>query len=130
MSSSSLSLALVSFLALHASVSSCTVVTNDSSVAAGHIFDYIVAGAGLSGLVVGNKLSGKGYSVLIIEAGPDASWNTEVRDAEGRKFGSDTCNWKYPAYGNDGKLLPWKVDSGACIGGGTSSRSSKILTSL
>jgi len=114
---------LASFLCLYASVSSCTVVTNDSSVAAGHIFDYIVAGAGLSGLVVGNKLSARGYSVLIIEAGPDASWNPEIWDAEGRKFGSDTCNWKYPAHGNDGKLLPWKVDSGACIGDGTSSRS-------
>ena len=73
MSSGSLWPVLVSFLGLHASVSSCMVVTNDSSVAAGHIFDYIVAGAGLSGLVVGNKLSGRGYSVLIIEAGPDAS---------------------------------------------------------
>jgi choline dehydrogenase len=98
-----------------------TTVTNDSSVAAEKSFDYIVAGAGLSGLVVGNKLSGKGFSVLVIEAGPNASWNPEVFDAEGRKFGSETCNWKYPAYGDDGKPLSWKVDAGACIGGGTSS---------
>ncbi|KAK4454486.1 hypothetical protein QBC34DRAFT_393518 [Podospora aff. communis PSN243] len=97
-----------------------TTVTNDSSVAAGKTFDYIIAGAGLSGLVVGNKLSGKGFSVLIIEAGPDASWNTEVFDAEGRKFGSETCSWKYPAYGDDGKPLSWKIDAGACIGGSTS----------
>jgi len=102
---------------------SCTTVTNDTSMAAGRTFDYIIAGAGLSGLTVGNKLSGKGYSVLIIEAGPDASGNPEVYDAEGRKFGSNTCNWKYPAYGDDGKLLTWKIDSGACIGGSTSSES-------
>jgi len=31
-------------------------VTNDSSVAAGKTFDYIVAGAGLSGLTVGTKV--------------------------------------------------------------------------
>ncbi|KAK3356839.1 GMC oxidoreductase [Lasiosphaeria hispida] len=99
---------------------SCTMVTNDTGIAAGKTFDYIIAGAGLSGLTVGNKLSGKGYSVLIIEAGPDASWNPEVFDAEGRMFGSKTCNWQYPAYGDDGKLLPWKIDSGACIGGSTS----------
>ena len=98
-----------------------TTVTNDSSVAADKTFDYIIAGAGLSGLVVGSKFSKKGFSVLIIEAGPDASWNPEVFDAEGRAFGSNTCNWKYPAYGEDGQPLTWKIDSGACIGGGTSS---------
>ena len=64
---------LVWFPGLHASVSSCTVVTTDSLVAGGHIFDYIVAGAGLSGLVVGNKLSDRCYSVIIIKAGPNAS---------------------------------------------------------
>ncbi|KAK3369924.1 GMC oxidoreductase [Podospora didyma] len=99
---------------------SCTTVTNETSIASGKTFDYIIAGAGLSGLTVGNKLSAKGYAVLIIEAGPDASWNPEVYEAEGRAFGSKTCNWQYPAYGDDGKPLLWKVDSGACIGGGTS----------
>ncbi|KAK0716385.1 glucose oxidase [Lasiosphaeris hirsuta] len=99
---------------------SCTIVTNDTAIAAGKVFDYIVAGAGLGGLTVANKLSSQGNSVLVIEAGPDASWNPEVFDAEGRLFGSKTCNWQYPAYGTNGTLLPWKVDSGACIGGGTS----------
>lgn len=100
-----------------------TIVTNDTAIAAGKTFDYIIAGAGLSGLTVGNKLSAKGYSVLIIEAGPDASWNPEVFNAEDRQFGSKTCNWQYPAYSDDGKPLSWKIDSGACIGGGTSSKS-------
>jgi len=106
---------------------STTTVTNDTTIADGKTFDYIIAGAGLSGLTVGNKLSAKGYSVLIIEAGPDASWNPEVFDAEGRQFGSKTCNWQYPAYSEDGKALSWKIDSGACIGGGTSSESAPTL---
>lgn len=65
-----------------------TTITSDPSVASNHHFDYvcthrnlsndisknaykfwlqIVAGGGLSGLVVANKLSGKGYSVLVVE---------------------------------------------------------------
>ncbi|KAK5657553.1 hypothetical protein OQA88_3126 [Cercophora sp. LCS_1] len=97
-----------------------TIVTNDTGVAAGKTFDYIVAGAGLSGLTVGNKLSSKGHSVLIIEAGPDASWNPVVFNAEERPFQSSVCNWQYPARGEDGEPLAWSIDSGACIGGSTS----------
>jgi hypothetical protein len=33
-----------------------TTVTNDTSVAANKTFDYVIAGAGLSGIVVGNKV--------------------------------------------------------------------------
>ena len=32
------------------------IVTNDTGVAAGKMFDYIIVGAGLSGLTVGNKV--------------------------------------------------------------------------
>ena len=35
---------------------SCTMVTNDTDIAADKTFDYIIAGAGLSGLTVGNKV--------------------------------------------------------------------------
>ncbi|KAK1749758.1 hypothetical protein QBC47DRAFT_439789 [Echria macrotheca] len=100
--------------------SECLTVTNDTTVADGKSFDYVIVGAGLSGLTVGNKLSNKGFSVLIIEAGAEESRNSEVYDAEGRKFGSNVCNWHYPAYDEQGQPLSWKIDSGACIGGGTS----------
>ena len=65
-----------------------TTITSDPSTVSNHHFDYvctlgnstndvssnidrlqlqIIAGGGLSGLVVANKLSGKGYSVLVVE---------------------------------------------------------------
>lgn len=107
--------------ALAASVQA-TVVTNDTSVATNRTFDYVVVGAGLTGITVANKLSGKGFSTLIIEAGPDARWNNRVYNAEDRVQHDPYCNWLYPAYDEDGSLLPSTIDSGACIGGSTSSR--------
>ncbi|KAK7697005.1 hypothetical protein SLS64_013996 [Diaporthe eres] len=85
-------------------------------------FDYVIVGAGLTGITVGNKLSQKGFSTLIIEAGPDPRWNHRVYNAEDRVQHDPYCNWLYPAYDEDGSLLPGNIDSGACIGGGTSSR--------
>ncbi|ROV96566.1 hypothetical protein VMCG_07803 [Cytospora schulzeri] len=97
-----------------------TTVTNDTSVAANQTFDYVIVGAGLTGIVVGNKLSEKGYATLIIEAGPDPRWNPVVYNAEGRVQNDPYCNWLYPAYDENGSLLSQAIDSGACIGGSTS----------
>ncbi|KAK4212696.1 glucose oxidase [Rhypophila decipiens] len=111
------------FLAVVLAVSwkvACTVVTNDTNIAAGKTYDYVIAGAGLSGLTVGSRLSAKGHSVLIIEAGLDGSWNPAIRYAEDRVFPSTFCNWRYPVYEEDGTQLPWTADAGACIGGSTS----------
>jgi len=58
--------------------------------------------------------------VLIIEAGPDGSWNPAVHNAEGKPFPATFCNWRYPAYGDDGQRLSYSIDAGACIGGSTS----------
>lgn len=99
-----------------------TTVTNDTSIAANKTFDYVIVGAGLTGITVGNKLSEKGFSTLIIEAGPDPRWNNKVYNAEDRVQHDPYCNWLYPAYDEDGGLLPWTIDSGACVGGGTSSK--------
>lgn len=99
-----------------------TTVTNDTSVAANRTFDYVIVGAGLTGITVGNKLSEKGFSTLLIEAGPDPRWNNKIYNAEDRVQHDPYCNWLYPAYDEDGSLFPWTIDSGACVGGGTSSR--------
>lgn len=99
-----------------------TVITNDTLTAANATFDYVIVGAGLSGITVGNKLSEQGFSTLVIEAGPDPRWNHKVYNAEDRVQHDPYCNWLYPAYDEDGNLLPWTIDSGACVGGSTSSR--------
>ncbi|KAH8901341.1 GMC oxidoreductase [Thozetella sp. PMI_491] len=103
-----------------------TLVTNNSAVAANNAFDYVIVGAGLGGIVVGNKLSGKGFSVLIIEAGPDDRGNPAVVNAEDRVYKSPVCNWQYPYYNDDGSLASGTLDSGACIGGSTSTNQHKF----
>ncbi|KUI66221.1 Glucose oxidase [Cytospora mali] len=97
-----------------------TMVTNDTSIAANQTFDYVIVGAGLTGITVGNKLSEKGYTTLIIEAGPDPRWNPEVYSAEHRVQHDPYCNWLYQAYDENGTVLSQSIDSGACVGGSTS----------
>ncbi|KAH8666906.1 alcohol oxidase [Xylariales sp. PMI_506] len=97
-----------------------TTVTNDTAIAAGKTFDYVIVGAGLSGITVGNKLSAAGFSVLIIEAGPDPRWNPAVYNAEDRFNLDGYCDWSYKAYDDDGTPLSITLDSGKCIGGSTS----------
>ncbi|KAK2617016.1 hypothetical protein QQS21_000107 [Conoideocrella luteorostrata] len=93
-----------------------TVVTDDAAQVSNKTFDFVIVGAGLAGIT----LSGRGHSVLIIEAGPDGSWNPAVFNAEGQSFPPTYCNWNYPIYGNDGQKLNATIDAGACIGGSTS----------
>lgn len=108
-------------IALLIMLTRATIVTNATSIAANQTFDYVIVGAGLTGLTVGNKLSDKGYTTLIIEAGPDARWNPEVYNAQDRVQNDPYCNWQYPAYDENGTVLSQTIDSGACIGGSTSS---------
>ena len=134
-----------------ATTTAATLITSDPSIAIKQTFDYVVAGAGRTGIVVGNKarinvcrpcltadyaftrrnlrlqISAKGYEVLIIEAGPDPRGNTAVSDAEARNNLNGFCNWQYPAFDMNGTRLWWNIDSGACVGGSTSSKSSRAL---
>ncbi|KAH7092878.1 alcohol oxidase [Auriculariales sp. MPI-PUGE-AT-0066] len=100
--------------------SRATVITSDRSVAVGKTFDYIIAGGGLTGITVANKLSAAGNTVLIIEAGKDLPDEPGIYNAERRGELGTTCNWKYSAYADDGSELPWKIDSGKCVGGSSS----------
>lgn len=117
---------IVPLFASLVTLTQATVVTNDTSVAANQTFDYVIVGAGLTGITVGNKLSEKGYLTLIIEAGPDPRWNSAIYNAEGRVQHDPYCNWLYPAYDENGTLFSQAIDSGACIGGSTSSKSPSI----
>ncbi|KAH7098429.1 alcohol oxidase [Auriculariales sp. MPI-PUGE-AT-0066] len=103
-----------------ASTARATVITNDRSVAVGKTFDYIIAGGGPTSLTVANKLSAAGNSVLVIEAGKNLPNEPGIYDAERRSELGTACNWKYPAYADDGSKLGWQIDSGKCVGGSTS----------
>ncbi|KAL1664706.1 hypothetical protein GGF50DRAFT_54311 [Schizophyllum commune] len=98
-----------------------TTITGDSSVAADQAFDYIIAGGGLTGLVVANKLSAEGHSVLVVEAGPDARGVEPIDVAPDRNnITAEECNWRYDALAENGTALSWKIDSGRCVGGSSS----------
>ncbi|KHN95701.1 GMC oxidoreductase [Metarhizium album ARSEF 1941] len=103
-----------------ASAVGATIVTDDAALASDKTFDFVIAGAGLSGLTVANKLSRQGHSVLVIEAGPDGSWNPAVFSAQDRPYPPVFCNWAYPRHDDAGNKLDSTIDAGACIGGSTS----------
>ncbi|KAJ7173724.1 hypothetical protein C8R46DRAFT_1083796 [Mycena filopes] len=117
----------LSLTILTASLGACgTLITSNRTLAVppGRTFDYVVAGAGLSAIVVGTKLSARGYSVLLIEAGKDLQNNSAIYNAELRgTLNNDPatdCNWHYVASAENGSALPIPIDSGKCIGGGSS----------
>ncbi|KAK7031444.1 alcohol oxidase [Favolaschia claudopus] len=102
-----------------------TRITNDSRVASGHTFDYLPSS--LSGIVVGTKLSARGYSVLLIEAGKDLQNNSAIYNVELRGSGwtsittpETDCNWHYVGSDVNGSALPVTIDSGKCVGGSSS----------
>ncbi|KAJ3499291.1 hypothetical protein NLG97_g450 [Lecanicillium saksenae] len=99
---------------------SATVVTDKPSVADGKTFDFVIVGAGLSGLTVANKLSGRNFSTLVIEAGPDGSWNDAVKYADDLPYPPVFCNRNYPQYDENGKKMAQTIAAGGCIGGSTS----------
>ncbi|KAH8822823.1 hypothetical protein DL96DRAFT_1671091 [Flagelloscypha sp. PMI_526] len=84
----------------------------------------VIAGGGLTGLVVANKLSAKGKSVLVIEAGKNLPDNPAIYDVERHgELGNDPatdCNWHYTGTNEDGSDISIKIDSGKCVGGSTS----------
>ncbi|KAM3434727.1 hypothetical protein MY4824_005236 [Beauveria thailandica] len=106
---------------LSANFAVATIVTDQSAVANGQTFDFVIVGAGLAGLTVANKLSAqKNYSTLVIEAGPDGSWNNAVKYAESFSYPPVFCNRNYPQYDENGNKLPNPIPAGGCIGGSTS----------
>ncbi|OAA72300.1 GMC oxidoreductase [Cordyceps fumosorosea ARSEF 2679] len=97
-----------------------TLVTDQAAVAIGKEFDFVIVGAGLAGLTVANKLSAKNHSILIIEAGPDGSWNDAIRYAGALSWPPAFCNRNYSQYDENGNKMPRPIAAGGCIGGSTS----------
>ncbi|KAM3491643.1 hypothetical protein MY3957_005070 [Beauveria namnaoensis] len=105
---------------LYATFTVATVVTGQSAIVNGQTFDFVIAGAGLAGLTIANKLSAQNYSTLVIEAGPDGSWNNAVKYAGSISYPPTFCNRNYPQYDEKGHKLPKSIHAGGCIGGSTS----------
>lgn len=63
-----------------------------------------------------NQLSKHGFSVLVIEAGKNLPDHPAIIDAERLSELKDDpatdCNWHYDAIGDNGTVLPVKIDSG------------------
>lgn len=73
-------------------------VTTDASSANEQTFDYIVVGAGLTGITVAARLAeDSSKTVLLIEAGNDDRTNQDVYDiySYGAAFSTDLV-WKWP----------------------------------
>ncbi|KGQ12937.1 Glucose oxidase [Beauveria bassiana D1-5] len=105
---------------LAATFTIATVVTDQSAIANGQTFDFVIVGAGLAGLTVANKLSAQNYSTLVMEAGPDGSWNNAVKYAGSISYPPTFCNRNYLQYDEKGHKLPKSIHAGGCIGGSTS----------
>ena len=67
--------------ALLVASASATGITNDSSVAVGQTFDYIVVGGGTAGTAVAVRLAeDPALKILVIEVGADARTDPDVFD--------------------------------------------------
>lgn len=67
-------------------------ITNDTNSVAGHNFDYIIAGGGLTGLTVASLLSeNENITILVIEQGYDEHDNPLIYDVRnyGLAFGTE-----------------------------------------
>jgi len=86
-------------------------------------YDFIVVGAGSSGSVVAARLAESGASVLLLEAGTDGTYLTEIPAAVGATLGS-SLDWSYRTQADGRSCLGMKGDqclwhAGKVIGGGS-----------
>jgi choline dehydrogenase-like flavoprotein len=95
------------------------------------VADYIVVGGGIGGCVVASRLKQRlpDASVVLIEAGPDASDHPLVADAaNAQKIRASELNWNYPSVPQ--RHLNDRVcynAAGKALGGGSVINSGKLL---
>jgi len=86
------------------------------------VFDFVIAGSGPAGTLLAQRLSAKGKSVLLLEAGPYVPERTINPDEllwTARLYKSSAlqqANAAAPLFGTQGP--PFMVLQGACLGGG------------
>ncbi|PBK88877.1 cellobiose dehydrogenase flavo protein-like protein [Armillaria gallica] len=115
--------------AVSAAVQSSLIILNGSPVLMINLqvasYDYIVVGAGAGGIVVADRLSEAGKSVLLIERGGPSTWETGGRYAPDWTEGQELTLFDVPGlfeslFADNGTF--WWCDdvfSGCMVGGGT-----------
>lgn len=85
-------------------------------------WDYVIAGGGLAGCVVANRL--KQYNplarILVVEAGPDVSKDKDILYFNSLNFIGGKFDWGYktvPQRSYDGRRVD--IPSGRALGGGS-----------
>jgi len=86
-------------------------------------YDFIVVGAGSSGSVVAARLAESSASVLLLEAGTDGSYLTDIPAAVGATLGS-SLDWAYLTQADGQSCLGMQGDqclwhAGKVVGGGS-----------
>ncbi|ORY25063.1 GMC oxidoreductase-domain-containing protein [Naematelia encephala] len=112
----------LSALAAPARIKRDTTPIYDGSQVNGKTYDYVIAGGGLTGVVLASRLSeDTGRSVLVIEAGYNEEDNSDVSDASKYQNAFGTwIDWAYqtvPQASADNQ--PQTMRSGRALGGST-----------
>lgn len=96
-------------------------LTSDAGSINGKSFDYVIAGGGLGGSVLGARLAEDSTkTVLIIEAGQDQESNPVIYDAGAyqQAFGDSNLNWKYQTVPQANGRRE-QINAGKMLGGST-----------
>jgi choline dehydrogenase len=85
------------------------------------IYDYIVTGSGPGGGTIATNLARAGHSVLLIEAGSDATFDIRTQILALNDFGNPNAAWHFfVRHGDDEErlkrynLLVWRLANGEC----------------
>jgi choline dehydrogenase len=108
-------------LALASPVYHASCIPPQSSSNASNTYDYIVTGSGPGGGTIATNLALAGHSVLLIEAGSDATFDIRTRVLALNEFSNTNAAWHFfVKHGDDEerlkryKLLVWRLANGEC----------------
>jgi choline dehydrogenase len=92
-----------------------------SSANASNTYDYIVTGSGPGGGTIATNLALAGHSVLLIEAGSDASFDIRTQVLALNDFSNTNAAWHFFVKHSDDEerlkrynLLVWRLENGEC----------------
>jgi choline dehydrogenase len=96
-------------------------VPPQSSANASNTYDYIVTGSGPGGGTIATNLALAGHSVLLIEAGSDASFDLRTQVLALNDFSNTNAAWHFFVKHSDDEerlkrynLLVWRLENGEC----------------